>query len=68
MLQSLADLKRRGHIDEQWIDPQFAGRKVQPAVLKPRVITANFRGEYKGWSNKIKGWEKLNGMKIPVVE
>jgi hypothetical protein len=68
MIQSLHDLRRHGHIDEQWIDPQFAGRKVQPAdALKKRTIKVNFQGEYKGWGNKIKGWDKLNGMHIPVV-
>lgn len=73
MIQSLDDLKRKGHIKEQWIDPRGNYKGVVPEVLKarevkPRVITANFRGQYKGWGNKIKGWEKLNGMKIPVIE
>lgn len=71
MEQGLYDLRHKGHIDEQWIDPQFAGRKVQAVdALKPREprkIKVNFQGEYKGWGNKIKGWDKLNGMDIPIA-
>lgn len=73
MIQSLRDLRIKGHIDAQWIDPQFAGRKIQPVdafkakVESPKVIHVNFHGEYRGWCNKIRGWEKLNGMKIPVA-
>jgi len=62
MLESLRRLKKNGNIPAQWIDQS----KKTPAEVQRQARVLHFHGSYAGDGNKIKGWDKLNGMVIPT--
>lgn len=62
MIDSLRRLKRDGNIPEQWMSQN---RKT-PAECQRQARVLHFHGSYAGDGNKIKGWDKLNGMVVPT--
>jgi hypothetical protein len=60
MEESLHRLKKQGSIPAQWICQNRKSPVQEPA----RVL--HFYGSYAGEGNKIRGWNKLNGMVVPI--
>jgi len=62
MLDSLKRLQRDGKIPEQWMDQS----RKSPREVQRQARVLHFHGSYAGEGNKIRGWDKLNGMVIPT--